>query len=83
MWIGGFFRGEVLILLVASFLTLAAPLGIEDLVKCNPLVTKHHHYRQICNFLIMDNVLRYLLIDIKIKIIHSKPILDISKNNKN
>ena len=42
MWVGGgrwVLTGEVFFLLVASLLTLGAPLGIEDLVKCNPLIS--------------------------------------------
>ena len=41
MSVGGWWllKGEVFILSVASLLTLGAPLGIDDLVKCNPLIS--------------------------------------------
>ena len=45
MWVGWVLPGEVFILLLVSLLTLGAPLGIEDLVKCK--THQHCHHRKL------------------------------------
>ena len=36
---GRVWTGELFFLLASLLVTLGAPLGIEDLVKCNPLIS--------------------------------------------